>query len=62
MNSDLVEIRIVFLTLQTVRGVLLVLGGDVPGHSGYSASFLLGALENDLHPVSFSFLCHNSTD
>ena len=30
MNSHLVEVRIVLLTLDTLRSVLLVLGCDVP--------------------------------
>ena len=62
MNSDLLEVRVVFLTLQTLRGVLLVLGSDVAGHSGYAALFLLGALKDDLHPVTFRFLCHSAAD
>ena len=38
---------------------LLVLGGDIPGHSRDTALLLLSALQDDLHPVSFSLLCHN---
>ena len=60
MNGNLVEVRVVLLALETLRGVLLVLGGDVTRHSRYTAFFLLSALEDDLHPVSFCFLCHNS--
>ena len=59
MKSHLVEVWVVFHTLKTVRGVLLVLGGDIPGHSRDTALLLLSALQDDLHPVSFSFLCHN---
>jgi hypothetical protein len=54
------EVRVVLHTLQAVGGVLLVLGGDVTGHTGNTASLLLCALQDDLHPVSFLFLCHSS--
>ena len=30
MNGDFLEERIVFLPLETLRGVLFVLGGNVP--------------------------------
>ena len=59
MNRYLVKVRIVLLELQPFGGVLSVLGGNVSGHSRYTALFLFGALEDDLHPVAFSFLCHN---
>ena len=60
MNGDPLQVGIVFLPLKTVGSVLLVLGGDVAGHSGNAAFLLLGAFEDDLHPVSFSFLRHSS--
>ena len=60
MNGDLLQEGVVLLALETLGSVLPVLGGDVTGDSGYAAGFLLGALEDDLHPVSFCFLCHNS--
>ena len=59
MNSDLLKVRVVLLTLKTLGGVLLVLGSDVAGDARYATGLLLGTLEDDLHPVSFSFLCHN---
>ena len=59
MNSDFLEERIVLPALKTVGSVLLVLGSDVAAHSGNAALFLLCAFEDDLHPVTFSFLCHN---
>ena len=60
MKSHLVEVWVIFHTLKTLCCVLLVLGSNVPGNSRYTAFFLLGALQDDLHPVSFSFLCHNA--
>ena len=60
MDRHLLQERIVLLALEAVRGVLLVLGGDVTGHTGDTAGLLLRALEDDLHPVSFRFLCHNT--
>ena len=59
MNSDLLQEGIVFPSLKTHRSVLLVLCGNVTRHSGYTALFLLSALKDDLHPVSFCFLCHS---
>ena len=59
MHRNLLQERIVLLELETLRRVLLVLGGDVTGHTGNAAGLLLRALEDDLHPVSFRFLCHS---
>ena len=59
VNSDLLQEGIVLLELQTLRGVLFILGGDVAAHAGDTASLLLSAFEDDLHSVSFYFLCHN---
>ncbi len=59
MNSYLVKVWVILLALEAVRSILLVLRGDVTRHSRNTASLLLGALEDDLHPVSFCFLCHN---
>ena len=59
MDRDLLQVRIVLLALEAVRRILLVLGGDVAGDARYAAGLLLSALEDDLHPVSFSLLCHS---
>ena len=59
MKSHLMEVRVILPTLKTLCCVLLVLCGDIPGDSRYSAFLLLSAFEDDLHPVSFSLLCHN---
>ena len=59
MDRDLAEVRVELLALEAVRSVLLVLGGNVTGHAGHAAGFLLRALKDDLHPVSFCFLCHS---
>ena len=58
MNSDTLEDRIVFLELKTLSGVLAVFGGDVARSAGHTARFVLGAFENYLHAITFSFLCH----
>lgn len=60
MKGNLLEIRVVFPALETLGGVLLVLGGDVAGHSRNTARFLLSAFQDDLDPVSFCFLCHGT--
>ena len=60
MNGNPLKERIVLLPFKTLRGVLLILCGDVAGHSWNAAGLLLCALEDDLHPVSFRFLCHNN--
>ena len=59
MNGYLLEIWIVFPSLKTLRCVLFVLGCDIAGDACYTAGFLLCALEDDLHPVTFCFLSHN---
>ena len=59
MNGNPLQERIVLLPFKTLRGVLLILGSDVAGHSWNAAFLLLCALEDDLHPVTFCFLCHN---
>ena len=60
MNSNPLKVGIVLLALQALGSVLLVLGSNVTGDARYAASLLLGTLEDDLHPVSFCFLCHNT--
>ncbi len=60
MNGNLLQEGIVFPSLKTFGSVLLVLCGNVTRHSGYTAFFLLSALKDDLHPVSFCLLCHSS--
>lgn len=62
MNGHLVQVGIVFLTLQTLGGVLFVLGGDIAGDTGHAALTLFGAFQNDLNPVTFCFLCHRRTN
>ena len=58
VNGHFLQVRIVLLELQTLRGIFLVLGGDVTAHAGDTAVFLLGALEDNLHSCVFIFLCH----
>ena len=60
MNRDLAQIGIELPALEAVRVVLFVLGGDVAGNARHAAGLLLRALEDDLHPVSFRFLCHGT--
>ena len=59
MNGNPLQERIVLLPFKTLRGVLLILCGDVAGHAWNAAGLLLWALEDDLHPVSYRFLGHN---
>lgn len=58
MYSDFLEDGVVLLQLQTLSSVLAVLGGDVTGSAGHTACLVLGAFEDDLNAISFSFLCH----
>ena len=60
VNGHAFQIRIVLLELQTLGGVLAVLGRDVTADAGNASTLLLGALENDLHAIAFCFLCHNT--
>ena len=60
VNGHAFQIRVVFLELQTLGGVLAVLGCDVTADTRNATALLLGALENDLHAITFCFLCHNS--
>jgi len=60
MNGHAFQIRVVFLELQTLGGVLAVLGRDVTADAGNASALLLGALEDDLHAIAFCFLCHNT--
>ena len=62
MYGYLFEVRIVFPAFEPVGRVLFVFGSDVPRHARYAALLLLGALQNDLDAVAFSFLCHCSVD
>ena len=54
------QIGVVFLELQTLGGVLAVLGRDVTAHAGNATALLLGALEDNLDAIAFCFLCHNT--
>ena len=49
---------VVFLKLETFCGVLAVFGGDVTAGAGHTACLMFGAFENNLHAITFSFLCH----
>ena len=60
VNRHALQVRIVFLELQTLSGVLAVLGRDITAEAGNASALLLGALQNDLHAIAFCFLCHNT--
>ncbi len=45
-----------FFQLQPFGGVLLVLGGDVPGCTGLAGLLVLRTFQNNLDPVAF--FCH----
>lgn len=53
VDRHLLEDGIEFLHLQTIRGVLLVFGGDVTGHSRLSAGLVLGTFQDYLDTVAF---------
>lgn len=57
MQRYFLEERIVFLPFDTGRRIFPVFRGDVPGHAGYTAVFLLGAFQNNLDSIG-AFLCH----
>lgn len=59
MQRYFFEERIVLFPLDTSRRIFPVLGGNVPGHAGYTAVFLLGAFQNNLDSIG-AFLCHCS--
>ena len=58
MYSHPLEDGVVLLQLKALRGVLAVLGGDVTAGTGHTTIFVFGALEDNLHAISFYFLCH----
>ena len=60
VNGHAFQIRIVLLELQTLGGVLAVLGGDVAADAGNATALLLGTLEDHLYAIAFCFLCHNT--
>ena len=59
MNGHLLQNGIVFLQLQTFGGVLAVLGSDVTRGTGHTACLVLGAFQDNLNAITFSFLCHD---
>ena len=50
--------RIVLFQFQALRRVFTVLLRHVARSSWQTAGFVLRALENDLEPIAFTFLCH----
>ena len=60
VDSHFLEDGVVLLQLQALRSVLPVLCGNVARSAGQSALLHLGAFQNHLYSVAFSFLCHNS--
>ncbi len=60
MYSDLLENRVILLKLESFRGILLALGGDVTGGSRHTTGFVLGAFHDDLYPGFFCLLRHFS--
>ena len=53
VNGHLFENRIVLPSFHPIGCVLFVLGGDVAGHAGHAAGFVLGAFQNDLNAITF---------
>ena len=60
MNCYATNTCVELLALHTLRSVLLVLGSDVARYHRLALSIVLNAFEDDLHPVSFRFLCHST--
>ena len=60
MNGDLLKDGVILFELETLGGVLAVFGGYVTRGSGHTACLVLGALEDYLYAITFSFLCHSS--
>ena len=60
MNGYTLKDGVILLKFETLGGVLAVFGGDVTRGSGHTACLVLGALEDYLYAITFSFLCHSS--
>lgn len=56
MNSHLLEDRVEFFQLKTLRVVLLVFYRDVAAGAGLTTGLMLGAFQDHLYTVTF--LCH----
>lgn len=50
--------RVVFFQLHAFRRILAVFLGHIARRTGQTAVLVLRALQNDLKPVAFTFLCH----
>lgn len=59
MNGYALKDGVVFLKLESLGGVLAVFGGDITRSTGHTAGLMFGAFEDDLHAITFSFLCHS---
>jgi hypothetical protein len=53
VNSHFTQNRVEFLQLDALWGVLTVLGSDVARGARHTRVLVLGALHDNLHPVSF---------
>ena len=58
MNRHALEDGVVLLQLQTLGGILTILGGDVAACSGQTAFLMFGAFKDYLNAITFSLLCH----
>ena len=56
VNRHALEDGIVLLQLKTFGSILTVLGSDVTRSAGHAAGLVLGAFEDDLDAITFSFL------
>lgn len=57
MHRHLLQDGVEFFQLQTLGGVLLVLGGDIARSAGLTTGLVLGALEDHLNAIAF--FCHD---
>lgn len=58
MHRVLAHDRVEFFQLQSFRRIFPVLLRDVTRCAGQTAGFMLGAFQDNLQAVAFTFLCH----
>ena len=59
MDGHALKNRVVLLQLEALSCILPILRCDVAGCTWHTAILMLGAFEDDLHSITFSFLCHD---
>ena len=59
MDRHALEDGVVLPELKTFGRILSILGRDIARGAWHTTILMLGAFEDDLYSVSFSFLCHD---